>query len=142
LISGKIADRIGLSTYLFAASFGTLVISILWSVLPQGNWTLFIIAILGFLLSGQFPTAMAIATSHFPEKSGMTAAFITVFSGLSGFFIPTVIGRLADIYSISVLTPSILVLSTLLVIFTYAVKRGSVQHPGCQEEITMPEIKQ
>lgn len=134
LISGKIADRIGLSTYLFAASFGTLVVSVIWSVIPQGNWTLFIIAILGFLLSGQFPTAMAIATSHFPEKSGMAAAFITVFSGLSGFLIPTVIGRLADAYSISVLTPSILVLSILLVVFTYAVKRGSLQYSNTKGE--------
>lgn len=127
LISGKIADRIGLSNYLFAAGFGTLLLSALWSILPPGGWTLIIVALLGFACSGQFPTAMAIATSHFPRKAGMAAAFISVSAGLGGFFIPSVIGRLADMFNISVLTPALLVLSSLLVIFTYALRKGSIQ---------------
>lgn len=127
LISGKIADCIGLPTYLLAASTGTLLLAIMWSVLPSGEWTILIIAMLGLLLSGQFPTTMAIATSHFPEKSGIAAGFISVAAGLSGFFIPSGIGRLADMFSINVLTHSVLILSSLLVIFMYIFKRGSIQ---------------
>lgn len=127
LVSGKIADRIGLSNYLFAAGFGTLLLSAIWSILPAGGWALVIVALLGFVCSGQYPTTMAIATAHFPGKSGMVAAFISVSAGLSGFFIPSIIGRLADMFSISVLTPALLVLSLILAIFTYVLKRGTVQ---------------
>lgn len=127
LFSGKIADRIGLSTYMLAAGFGTLLLSALWSALPLGNWTLVIVGLLGLMLSGQFPTAMAIATAHFPGKSGVTAAFISVFAGLSGFFIPAVIGRVADTFSIAVLSYAMLILSLLLVIFAYTLKKGSMQ---------------
>lgn len=127
LISGRIADRIGLTSYLFAASLGTLLLAALWTILPLGEWTLIIIALLGFLLSGQFPTAMAIATSHFPGKTGMAAGFITVFSGLSGFFLPSGVGKLADMLGIGVLAPSVLALSVMLVIFIYIFKRGSMQ---------------
>jgi len=127
LFSGKIADRIGLSKYMLAAGFGTLLLSALWSVLPAGNWTLVIVGVLGLMLSGQYPTAMAIATAHFPGKSGVTAAFISVFAGLSGFFIPALIGRAADTFSIAVLSYAMLVLSLLLVIFAYTLKKGSMQ---------------
>jgi fucose permease len=127
LVSGKIADRIGLSNYLFAAGFATLLLTAFWSILPPGGWTLVIVALLGFVCSGQFPTAMAMATAHFPGRTGMVAAFISVSSGLSGFFIPSVIGRLADMFSIAALTPTLLVLSALLAVFTYMLKRGSMQ---------------
>lgn len=127
LFSGKIADRIGLSTYLLAAGFGTMLLSALWSVLPAGNWTLVILGLLGLMLSGQFPTTMALATAHFPGKSGTTAAFISVFAGLSGFFIPALIGRIADIFSITILSYSMLALSLLLVIFAYVLRKGSMQ---------------
>ncbi len=127
LFSGKIADRIGLSTYMFAAGFGTLLLTALWSAIPTGNWTLALVGLLGLLCSGQFPTLMAIATAHFPGKTGMTAAFITVFAGLSGFLIPAVIGRVADIFSIAVLSYSMLLLSILLVVFGYILKKGSMQ---------------
>jgi fucose permease len=134
LFSGKIADRIGLTTYLFAASAGTFLLSALWRLLPQGNWTLLLIALLGFLCSGQFPTAMAVVTAHFPGKSGIAAGFISVFSGLSGFFIPSGIGRLADIYGISVLTLSVMLLALLLMVFTYIFRRGSIQASSIRRE--------
>jgi fucose permease len=127
LISGKIADRIGLSTYILAAASGTVLLSALWSILPLGGWTLVIVGLLGLMCSGQFPTAMAIATAHFPGKTGMTAAFITVFAGLSGFFIPSIIGRIADAFSIAVLSYAMLALSLLLVAFAYLLKKGSMQ---------------
>jgi fucose permease len=127
LFSGKIADRIGLSTYMFAAGFGTLLLSALWSILPVGNWTLAVVGLLGLMFSGQFPTLMAIATAHFPGRSGVTAAFISVFAGLSGFFIPALIGQVADTFSIAVLSYSMLLLSVLLVIFAYILKKGSMQ---------------
>jgi len=127
LFSGKIADRIGLNNYLLAASAGTLVLSAAWRLLPQGSWTLLIIAALGLLCSGQFPTTMAIVTAHFSERPGIAAGFISVFAGLSGFFIPAGIGRLADILGISVLTLAIMILSVFLVVFTYIFKKGSMQ---------------
>lgn len=127
LFSGRIADRIGLTNYLLAASTGTLLLSAAWRLLPQGNWTIFIIAALGLLCSGQFPTAMAIVTSHFPERSGIAAGFISVFSGLSGFLIPAGIGRVADTFGISVLTLAIMVLSIFLAVSTYILKKDSMQ---------------
>lgn len=127
LFSGRIADRIGLTRYILAASCGTLLLSVLWRLLPQGSWTLLLIAALGLLCSGQFPTAMAVVTAHFRESSGMAAGFISVFAGLSGFFIPSGIGRLADIFGISVLTLAVMLLSIMLVIFTYIFRRASMQ---------------
>ncbi len=127
LFSGRIADRIGLTRYLLAASCGMLMLTAIWTIIPQGGWTLLIVSLLGLLCSGMFPTAMAVVTAHFQGKSGMTAAFILVFSGLSGFIIPAVIGRLADMFGIAVLSPATLLLSALLVIFIYTMKRGSME---------------
>jgi fucose permease len=127
LFMGRLADRIGLSIYVLAASLGTLALSALWSFLPAGGWTLGIIGLLGLMCSGQFPTAMVVATAHFPGRSGVTAAFLVVFAGLSGFFIPTVIGWLADSFSIGVLSYSIMALSLLLAAFAYLLNKNSVQ---------------
>lgn len=127
LVSGRIADKIGLTAYILAAAAGTMLLSALWSILPLGNWTLVIVGLLGLMCSGQFPTAMVVATAHFPGKTGMTAAFLIVFAGLSGFFIPTVIGRLADSFGIGVLSYAMLFLSLLLTAFAYLLKKGAIQ---------------
>lgn len=118
LVTGRIADRIGLSKYLTGTSALTLVFSLGWYLFPMPVWTLATVLFLGLSLSGIFPTAMASATEHFPLNTGSVAAFLAVFASLGGFLLPSGLGRLADFKGIEVFPLVITVLSVFLVIFS------------------------
>jgi fucose permease len=111
LICGLITDRIGLIRFIAISSIATLVSGTVWTFFPNREVTLACIFVIGFSLSGIYPTIMAIMTRLFPGRSGKVVAFMTVFGSIGGFFIPSIIGRAADSYSISILPPFIAVLS-------------------------------
>jgi fucose permease len=114
LICGFITDRIGLVRFIAISSIVTLASGTIWTLFPNRGVTLACMFVIGFSLSGIYPTIMAIMTQLFPGRSGKVVAFMTVFGSIGGFFIPSLIGRAADSYSISVLPPFIAVLSLLM----------------------------
>ncbi|HEX2954760.1 MAG TPA: MFS transporter [Bacillota bacterium] len=101
LFSGRLADRIGLSRFLMMTSFGSIGLTLVWSVQGSPPITLGAVFILGLSLAGIFPTLMASATSHYPGRAGMVTAFISFFASLGGFFIPAAIGKITDSTGIS-----------------------------------------
>jgi fucose permease len=118
LRSGKIADKIGLKQFIFMASIGAMIVSITWVILPAGAWTLISILLIGLLLSGIYPTLMAVSTASFPKNTGLVAAFISVFGALGGAFIPSIIGKMSDSFGIGILSKSILGLSIIMVVLS------------------------
>lgn len=118
LITGRIADRIGLSKYLMGTTVFTLTFALVWYLSPGPVWTLATVLFLGLSLSGIFPTAMASATERFPQNTGSVAAFLSVFASLGGFLLPSGLGRLADFKGIEVFPLFITVLSVFLAAFS------------------------
>lgn len=101
LLCGRIVDRLGFSKFLFFACLAILILTLGWIVIPWKTWILFTAFLLGFFLSGIFPTVMASATSGYPHISGKISAFITLFASLGGSLIPSAIGKSADWAGIS-----------------------------------------
>lgn len=124
LFSGFIADRMGLIRYLVASSIGTLLLSLLWSILPVGIWTIATIFIIGLFLSGQFPTLIAVVTTRFPERTGSVTALASVFASLGGFFLPALVGKTADIQGIGILPLMVFAMAAFLVLFMQLLRKG------------------
>lgn len=118
LMSGKIADRIGLLKFIFMTSSLAMAVSLTWTALPAGIWTLISILLVGIFLAGIYPTIMAYSTAAFPKNTGLTAAFISVFGALGGAFVPSAIGKMSDSFGIGILSISILGLSLILTAFS------------------------
>lgn len=116
LVIGRLADSIGFSKFIILASSGVVVLSLGWWLIPFKYWTLLSSVLLGFTLAGLFPTIMISTTERFPGSSGTIAAFITFFSALGGFFIPSQIGNLADSKSVKIIPFMIFSLAVLLII--------------------------
>lgn len=124
LVSGFIADRMGLVRYLVASSIGTLLLSLLWSILPVGIWTIATIFVIGLFLSGQFPTFIAVLTTRFPERTGSVSALVSIFAGLAGFILPALVGKAADIKGIGILPLMVFSMSVFLVLFVQLLRKG------------------
>lgn len=122
IVCGKFVDKIGFSKFLIGTSFGMAILTLSWSVLPSEYVILVVILLLGLFLAGIFPTLMASVTSEYPNISGEISAFISIFSALGGFFIPSAIGKSADLVGINKVPFIICGLSILL--FFSAIVRG------------------
>jgi fucose permease len=118
LVSGKIADKIGLEKFILTASAGTMIVAFSWVALPAGTWTIISILLMGLLLSGMYPTLMAVATCTFPKNTGLVASFISIFGAVGGALIPWIIGRTSDRFGIGILAASILGLSIIMTVLS------------------------
>ena len=116
LFSGKLADKFGFTKFLIFASFGVIIVTISWAIIPFQIGTLFAILLLGGFLAGIFPTMMASVTSEYPNISGEITAFISIFASLGGFLVPSAIGGSIDFIGISKIPFIICGLAVLLFI--------------------------
>jgi MFS family permease len=105
LLCGGLADRMGLARFVRRSSAAALVVCVAWMIWPEPWVTLVCLTLLGLVLSGVFPTTMALVTETFPGHAGKVVAFLAVFASLGGFVGPTVAGRLADTAGIGSLPP-------------------------------------
>jgi MFS family permease len=113
---GKIVDKIGISKYLLISGAGVFVFSVLWIFLPFNISTIILAAIIGLSISCIYPTIMASVTSYFPKITGITAAFISLFSSIGGFLLPSGIGFVANSSSIKILPIVVAVLSICMIL--------------------------
>jgi fucose permease len=121
LISGRIVDRMGFSKFIATVSFGTLALTLVWTFTSYPLIILIIILLIGFLLSGLFPTIIASSTSNYAGISGRIVAFLSVFSSLGGFLIPSAIGKSADV--IGIIKLPLIIFGLTLLLFIVAVVR-------------------
>ena len=118
LISGRITDKIGLTRFVLVSSIAVLLVCLCWSIVPGNIVTLLSVFLLGFLLAGIFPTIMAYITAKFPGNSGKTVAFLMIFSSIGGFFLPSLLGRLADSFSLRIFPVFLTILALIMIGFT------------------------
>ena len=123
LLCGKIADRIGFLNYLVGVGSAIVVVSVSWWLVPFTIWTMLVVPLLGLLLAGIFPIIMVSATAVIPKKSGTIAAFIALFAALGGALIPSLVGRMADLFNIERLPIFILVPAVMMYIGAVAARK-------------------
>ncbi len=114
LLTGKFVDKIGFSKYLIITACLTFIMTFIWFVFPYKYITLVSISLIGFFLSGIFPTIIASTTSFFSKITGIITGFITVFASLGGLFIPISVGYFSDYKGIKILPFIILLMGILL----------------------------
>jgi fucose permease len=119
VLLSRTPDRIGISRFLTLAAFFNMLLALGWSLLPY-DLTLLLVALIGFTLSSVFPMIMAWGTSSFPGWSAQVSSFLIVFSSLGGLLIPSNLGKVADLFGITILPFTILVLAGSL-LFTLAI---------------------
>jgi fucose permease len=128
LICGKITDKAGFSTYITIAGLITMLSALIWYLFPSRIPTLLVNLAAGLAISGIYPTILASVTSIYPNDSGKVTALITIFASLAGCLMPSVIGRVADFYQITVLPIIVLMLSILLSLCTYLTWNVVLRH--------------
>ncbi len=114
IVCGLITDRIGLIRFIAASSILTLCAGIVWTIFPYGWVTISCVFVIGFSLSGIYPTMMVISTQRIRGGTGTIVAIMTVFGSIGGFFIPMIIGRTADSHGITILPPAIAILAFIM----------------------------
>ena len=129
LLCGKLTDRMGLVRFVVFASGGTLLFSLIWGLFPTSVVTLGAVFVLGFFLAGIFPTAIAHVTGLFPGHSGKVTAFLTVFSSVGGFVLPSLLGRIADSTSIGAFPLFVEALAALMFAGVRIAPRASPEPP-------------
>ncbi len=118
LISGSIADRMGLPKFITILTSITLVLGLgLWLFAGWPMATLAVVFLIGSVLGGIFPTLMASTASHYLERTGEVSAFLALFLSIGGFVIPIGTGKAADIFGITIIPIVFLGLALLLSIF-------------------------
>jgi fucose permease len=82
------------------------------------------------MLSGMFPTTMALVTEAYPGHAGKVVAFVAVFSSPGGFVGPTLAGRLADAVGIAALPPYAAGLALAMLVSVRWARRVRAGAPG------------
>ncbi len=96
LLNGFIAEFLGYSRTLLILSFGSVVFFSLVFLVQAVGPVIFLFVLLGFFLSGIYPTVMAQAGILFPRYSGTVSGALTAAGGLGGMFFPFGMGFVSE----------------------------------------------
>jgi MFS family permease len=113
-VVGTWADRWGFRRFLLVSMLTTLAIIILWFFIPAPALALVLVMGLGFIISGIYPTTVALAAHKFPSSSGQVAGFLSVFGVLGGAIFPSAIGFWADYAGIQALVGAEVILAAAM----------------------------
>ncbi len=117
LIGGKLADYFGFIRFIFYSSWGCIIASLAWNFLSNPIYLVVIVLLIGFFLSGIFPTMLALLSTYcYHIPSTKTVAVISVASVLGGVLIPLLTGKLLGFYGIKILSCVVLSLSFLMMV--------------------------
>lgn len=111
---GAWADRWGFRKFLIISMLAALAVIIVWFLIPNPVLALVLVMGLGFIISGIYPTTVALASHKFPSSSGQVAGFLSVFGVIGGALFPSGIGFLADAAGIQALVGAEFVLASVM----------------------------
>jgi fucose permease len=114
-VGGHWADRWGFRRFLTVSMLGALVIIVLWFFIREPVIALGLVLCLGFIISGIYPTIVALGSHKFPSSSGQVAGFLSVFGVVGGAVFPSVVGFWADSSGIGALVGVELIIVVLMI---------------------------
>jgi fucose permease len=123
---GPWADRWGFRRFLAISFTVTLVLMMLWLIFPNSAIALILVLLIGFVIAGQYPTIVALASQKFPSSSGQVTSFLSVFGTIGTLIWPPAIGVMADKSNIGNLAWAELVLTVIMIfmgLMTFAADR-------------------
>jgi len=128
LLTGLISDKVGYSRTLVLLSLGSAVFFALVFTIQAINPVVIIFILLGFFLSGIYPTVMAQAGSIFPQYSGTISGVLTAAGGIGGMLMPLGMGLVSEYAGLQVglfvpLISTIIMFFLSVLSFNYLKKR-------------------
>jgi fucose permease len=117
MVASAFADKWGFRRFLTVSMALTLALMCVWFFFPTPAYALVVIMILGFVIAGQYPTIVALASSKFPASSGQVASFLSIFAMLGSTLFPAGVGFWADVSGISTMVIAELVLAAAMFVF-------------------------
>ncbi|HTH13456.1 MAG TPA: MFS transporter, partial [Spirochaetia bacterium] len=115
-VVGGWADKWGFQRFLTLSIGATLVVVLLWVLIPHPVAALVWVLLFGFLIAGQYPTFVALISHRFPQASGQVTSFLSVFASLGTFVWPPAVGAWADAQGIGALPWAQLAMTALLAV--------------------------
>jgi FHS family glucose/mannose:H+ symporter-like MFS transporter len=135
LLTGLISEKVGYSRTLVLLSLGSAVFFLLIYTIQAINPIIILFILLGFFLSGIYPTVMAQAGSIFPQYSGTISGVLTAAGGIGGMLMPLGMGIASEYAGLHVglflpLVSTIIMFFLAVLSFNYIKKRKQIQSPG------------
>ena len=135
LLTGLISEKVGYSRTLVLLSLGSAVFFLLIYTIQAINPIIILFILLGFFLSGIYPTVMAQAGSIFPQYSGTISGVLTAAGGIGGMLMPLGMGIASEYAGLQVglflpLVSTIIMFFLAVLSFNYIKKRKQIQSPG------------
>ena len=135
LLTGLISEKVGYSRTLVLLSLGSAVFFLLIYTIQAINPIIILFILLGFFLSGIYPTVMAQAGSIFPQYSGTISGVLTAAGGIGWNAHPLGHGYELLVYGLHVglflpLVSTIIMFFLAVLSFNYIKKRKQIQSPG------------
>jgi FHS family glucose/mannose:H+ symporter-like MFS transporter len=113
----KVADKWGFRRFLSVSMAATLVLVCVWFFFREPLFALCTVALLGFVIAGQYPTIVALASRKFPASSGHVASFLSIFTMLGSTLFPAGVGFWADASGIFAMVTAELILAVSMFAF-------------------------
>lgn len=130
LLSSKLADKIGLLRYILAISFTAMIVSMFWCFFPYILWTFVTIILLGLLLAGIYPTAMALITESANSNNSRTLSILAFLGSLGGLSVPLLIGYLAKYFDLAIYPVVVFGLAIALVVVLFLYSKVTIVRNG------------
>ncbi|KJZ78868.1 hypothetical protein HIM_01641 [Hirsutella minnesotensis 3608] len=104
-ITGRIGERMAITGYLVLS----VVLELLYWLVPNMVGAMVFVTLLGFFLGPLFPAAIVVATRLLPIEYHVTAiGFTTAFGGAGSAVLPFVVGAIAETQGVQVLQPIVI----------------------------------
>lgn len=131
LLTGLISEKVGYSRTLVLLSVGSAVFFFLIFTVHTINPIILLFILLGFFLSGIYPTVMAQAGSLFPQYSGTISGVLTAAGGFGGMLLPLSMGVVSDYAGLKVglsvpLIATIIMFFLAILSFNYSKKENKL----------------
>ena len=132
LLTGLISEKVGYSQTLVILSLGSAVFFFLIFTVQSINPMILLFILLGFFLSGIYPTVMAQAGCIFPQYSGTVSGVLTAAGGFGGMLLPLGMGVVSDYVGLKVgllvpLIATIIMFFLTILSFNYLKKGNKVE---------------
>ncbi|KAK3371458.1 major facilitator superfamily domain-containing protein [Lasiosphaeria ovina] len=142
-ITGRIGEKLAITIYLGL----TVVLQVLYWLVPTFAASAVFVTFLGFFLGPLFPGAIVAATKLLPSDQHVSAiGFACAFGGGGAALVPFAVGAIAEIKGVYVLQPIVLaILVTILLLwlaFPGGLRRGGLERARENQEGVGHEIGQ
>ncbi|MBN1499566.1 MAG: MFS transporter [Spirochaetes bacterium] len=128
LISAFVTEKLGNRLYMLLSA-GLLVLTAgLWNILYNEISLIFLVIVIGLLLSGLFPAIINLSQKNNEGNSAVITSFVLIFASIGGSVVPVIAGGMVDIKGIMAVPAVITVTSLMFLLAAFYYSRFSKEN--------------